>query len=119
MKKKLKVKTIHLNAFILQISDEWITIKSKGGDWEHKARFDTRDYQYIIYLYENEEIDIIGLLCQTLVTARLIFADTSGECVNAMLDMANKYGKANGYIAEEDAEILKEEKYKEELRNDK
>lgn len=121
MAKKIKIKTIELGAFKILVSDEWLSIKTKANDFEYKVRFDTRDYQFMKYLIESDLLNEAKVMCQTLMSARLIFADIKGNCIKSVLQMAKDYGESNGYIVEDDSEILKEEEVKhkyEELKNE-
>lgn len=114
MSKKIKIKTFELDAFKILVSNEWLTIKARVGDFEYKVRFDTRDYAFMKHLLDSNMMDEVNVMCQTLMSARLIFADIKGNCIKSILQMATDYGKSEGYLEEDDSEILKEEKIKDE-----
>lgn len=110
----MKFKTTELKAFTIVYSNEWLTIKTRAKDFEYKVRVDTRDYQICKYLIEEDRLDELTILCQTLMAARLIFADIKGNCVKSVLEMASKFAENAKESTEDDSEILKEEQIKNE-----
>lgn len=107
-----------LNAFVVRITKDYATLESASKNWKTVFRNDTKQFVFIISLYKDEEWDILETMARCIYCCGVFGAtdpkfiiELSPLLVNAADRIQNS---AEQISSKEDAEILEQERLKQE-----